>query len=202
MGRYLYLLYRIFSKIRDTSKTIMYRSLVEAGKGVKFFSSTKILNAQGNKSCIKIGDFTTLRGELFIFGHGGKIIIGNNCYIGELTKIWSSSEIVIGDNVLIAHNVNIHDNNSHPINSRERQEHYLKIYNSGHPKNIDLQEKPIKINNNAWIGFNAIILKGVTIGEGAIVAAGSVVTKDVLPYTLVVGNPAREIKILNQNYNE
>jgi acetyltransferase-like isoleucine patch superfamily enzyme len=199
MGRYLYLLYRIFLKIRDTSKTIMYRSLVVAGKGVKFFSSTKILNAQGDKSCIKIGDFTTLRGELFIFGHGGKIIIGNNCYIGELTKIWSSSEIVIGDNVLIAHNVNIHDNNSHPINSRERQEHYSKIYNSGHPKNIDLQEKPIKINNNAWIGFNAIILKGVTIGEGSIVAAGSVVTKDVPSYTIVAGNPAKIVKYLNKD---
>ena len=50
--------------------------------------------------------------------------------------------------------------------------------------------KPIKICSHAWIGMNVIILKGVTIGEGAIVAAGSVVTKDVAPWTIVAGNPA------------
>jgi maltose O-acetyltransferase len=52
------------------------------------------------------------------------------------------------------------------------------------------------INDKAWIGFNAILLKGVVIGEGAVVAAGSVVTKDVEPWTMVAGNPARVIKRL------
>ncbi|NVO02172.1 MAG: hypothetical protein HXX09_05670 [Bacteroidetes bacterium] len=55
---------------------------------------------------------------------------------------------------------------------------------------------PIIINDFVWINFNAIILKGVTIGEGAIIAAGAVVTKDVPPFTLVGGNPARVIKQL------
>ena len=55
-------------------------------------------------------------------------------------------------------------------------------------------KRPISIKNKAWIGFNSIILKGVTIGEGAIVGAGSVVTKDVPPYTIVAGNPARIIR--------
>ena len=54
--------------------------------------------------------------------------------------------------------------------------------------------KPVAIGNNVWIGCKAIILKGVTIGEGAVVAAGSVVTKDVAPFTLVAGNPARVIR--------
>jgi acetyltransferase-like isoleucine patch superfamily enzyme len=54
--------------------------------------------------------------------------------------------------------------------------------------------KPVKINDRVWIGFNSIILKGVTIGEGGIVGAGSVVTKDVPPYTIVAGNPARVIR--------
>ena len=54
----------------------------------------------------------------------------------------------------------------------------------------EINTKEIIIKNNAWIGMRSIILKGVTIGEGAIVAAGSVVTKDVPPYTLVAGNPA------------
>ena len=61
----------------------------------------------------------------------------------------------------------------------------------------DVANQPIKICKNAWIGTRSIILKGVTIGEGAIVAAGSVVTKDVPPYTLVAGNPAIVKKKLN-----
>ena len=56
--------------------------------------------------------------------------------------------------------------------------------------------KPIKVCNDAWIGMNVIILKGVTIGEGAIVGAGSVVTKDVPAWTVVAGNPARVVKSL------
>ena len=179
--------------------TIMYGSTAEIGKGVKFFNTTKILNAQGNKSCIKIGDFSTIRGEFFIFGHGGKIVIGKNCYVGEMSKIWSSIEITIGNNVLIAHNVNIIDNNSHPTNNYERRNHYKNIYTNGHPKEIDLREKPIKINDDVWIGFNSIILKGVTIGEGAIVAAGSVVTKDIPPFTVAAGNPARVVKHINKD---
>lgn len=55
---------------------------------------------------------------------------------------------------------------------------------------------PVRIEDHAWVGFNVIILKGVTIGEGAIVAAGSVVTKDVPAFTVVAGNPARVIREL------
>ncbi|MFN7691728.1 MAG: DapH/DapD/GlmU-related protein, partial [Bacteroidota bacterium] len=58
----------------------------------------------------------------------------------------------------------------------------------------NIASKPIVIHDKVWISFNAIILKGVTIGEGAVVAAGSVVTKDVAPYTMVAGNPAKFIK--------
>ena len=59
-----------------------------------------------------------------------------------------------------------------------------------------VKTKPIKVCKDSWIGMNALILKGVTIGEGAIVAASSVVTKDVPPFTVVAGNPAKEVKKL------
>ena len=63
-----------------------------------------------------------------------------------------------------------------------------------------LQSKSVLAKNSkVWIGFNAIILKGVTIGEGAVVGAGSVVTKDVLPWTVVAGNPARLIREISEN---
>ena len=60
-----------------------------------------------------------------------------------------------------------------------------------------VKDAPISIGNKAWIGFGVTILKGVTIGEGSDIAAGSVVTKDVPSYTLVGGNPAKFIKKLN-----
>ena len=70
----------------------------------------------------------------------------------------------------------------------------MQIISSGHPKQIaDISSAPVVIKDEAWIGFNATILKGVTIGRGAVVGAASVVTKDVADYTIVAGNPAKAI---------
>lgn len=158
-------------------------------------NSAKIENMSNNKDNIKIGKHTYIRGELIVYPHGGKIKIGDYCYIGHNTRIWSASKISIGNNVLISHNVDIHDSNDHPLCARERHEHYKKIITIGHSKDIKgLKEKPIVIEDDAWIGFDSIILKGITIGKGAIIAAGSVVVKDVEPYTIVAGNPARFVK--------
>ena len=157
-------------------------------------SEAKIINVLQDKHKIQIGSFTTIRAELFLYGHGGEISIGQHCYIGKGTRIWSCCHIKIGDRVLIAHDVNIHDNVSHPLESNLRHQHYKHIATIGHPKNgLDLREKPILIDDDAWIGFGSSILRGVTIGKGAIVGACSVVTKNVLPYTIVAGNPAQVI---------
>jgi acetyltransferase-like isoleucine patch superfamily enzyme len=160
-------------------------------------AEAKILNPQGDREKIRIGAYSNVRGELFIYGHGGEIAIGNYCYIGEGTRIWSSGKITIGDKVLIAHNVNIHDSNSHPTNSIERHQHFLEITQSNHPKKLSLDEKEVLIGDNAWIGFNATILKGVKIGKNAIIAACSLVTKDVDDYTVVGGHSAKVIKQLD-----
>ena len=70
------------------------------------------------------------------------------------------------------------------------------IVNGGHPKSLTgVEEAPIVIEDDAWIGFGSAIMKGVTIGRGAIVGACSVVTNDVPPYTMVAGNPARHIGV-------
>ena len=107
--------------------------------------------------------------------------IGNNTSINYRTVISVESSVTIGNNCLIAEETKIFDNNSHGIDSRNRKMTVEDV-------------SPIVIHDNVWIGMNSIILKGVTIGEGAVVAAGSVVTKDVAPMTLVGGNPARQIK--------
>jgi acetyltransferase-like isoleucine patch superfamily enzyme len=137
-----------------------------------------------------------IRGELFVFAHGGRIEIGHDCYIGENSRIWSGASVTIRDHVLISHNVSIMDNLTHPLDTIERRQQVRAIYESGHPRDIRLDDKPVIIDRDAWVGAHAIVLKGVTIGEGAIVGAGAVVTKDVPPYTVVAGNPARVVRAL------
>jgi acetyltransferase-like isoleucine patch superfamily enzyme len=165
------------------------------GENYTFYPETIIANMQNNNSKITIGANTHIRGTLLIFNYGGKITIGNNCYIGDGSRIWSGEEIIIGNDVLIAHTVNIVDTQAHEIDATERSDRYLELISKGPwADKGSIQTKPIVIKDKVWISFNAIILKGVTIGEGAIIAAGSVVTKDVAPYTLVAGNPAVFVK--------
>ncbi len=90
--------------------------------------------------------------------------------------------------------MNIHDQNSHPLDSNLRHLDQMHILEKGFQLENDLKEKEIIIKDDVWIGFNATILKGVTIGKGAIVGACTIVTEDIPDYAVVVGNPARIIK--------
>ena len=155
-----------------------------------------VRNIRKQRNAIRVGAHTHLKGELLTFAHGGEIAIGEYCYVGEQSHIWSASHIRIGDRVLISHNVSIFDSLTHPVSAVQRHQHYRQIITSGHPSRIDLKEAPVCIGNDAWIGCLAIILRGVTIGEGAIVGAGSVVSQDVPPFTIVAGNPARVVREL------
>jgi len=102
--------------------------------------------------------------------------------------------VQIGNRVLISHSVNIHDTNSHSLSAQSRHRHFLDIFVDRASGGLDdIGSRPIIIEDDAWVGFGAAILKGVTIGRGAIVSACSVVTKDVPPFTIVAGNPARQI---------
>jgi acetyltransferase-like isoleucine patch superfamily enzyme len=128
------------------------------------------------------------------FAHGGNIVIGSWCYIGEGSRIWSGSSVSIGDRVLIAHSVNVFDNLTHPINPEARHRQIQAIFTRGHPREVDLDDKPVRIEDDAWIGAGSFVMRGVRIGARAIVAAGSVVTKDVAADTIVAGNPAGIMK--------
>lgn len=148
---------------------------------------------------IVIGEDTFIRGDIQCLSENGKIEIGKECYIGEGTHIWSSSNITIGNRVLIGHNCNIFDNTTHPIDAVERNDAFINICKNGKWKAYDsCYSAPIYIRDDVWIGCNCIILRGVTIGEGAIVGAGSVVTKNVEPYTMVAGNPAKFVKKIEE----
>ena len=165
------------------------------GTDFTFYPETIITNMQNDPSKIVIGTHTNVRGTLQIFKYGGKIMIGNDCYVGDGSRIWSGEEIHIGNDVLISHNVNIVDTQAHELDSAERANRHRALIKDGPwEQKGSIETRRIIIKDKVWISFNVIILKGVTIGEGAVVAAGSVVTKDVEPYTMVAGNPAKFIK--------
>ncbi|MFM6206979.1 acyltransferase [Planktothrix sp.] len=132
--------------------------------------------------------------------YGGKIEIGKNCYIGEGTRIRSGNSIKIGNEVLISDKVNIYDTDSHSLNYVLRHKEFVEVAILNNltidAKELDIKSAPVVIEDQVRIGFNVAILKGVTIGKGSIIEAGSVVTKDVEPFTVVAGNPAKIIKQL------
>lgn len=164
-----------------------------------FYADSRIINLSENPANIRVGNGTLIRSELLVNPYGGCIIIGENSYVGDHSRIWSAESVKIGDYVFISHNVNIMDTNAHEMDADERVENYKLRLRNGYPKEKgSVQSAPIIIEDHVWIGFNAIILKGVKIGKGAIVAAGSVVTKDVPEYHLVAGNPAKIIKDTRQ----
>ena len=111
-----------------------------------------------------------------------ELIIGNNTTINYLTGISVECRVEIGENCVIAGETQIFDNNSHSTHFENNR------------KMTKDDVAPIKIEDHVWIGMRSFILKGVTIGRGSVVAACSVVTKDVPPMTLVGGNPAKIIK--------
>jgi acetyltransferase-like isoleucine patch superfamily enzyme len=173
---------------------LLGRATCRLGSGARLMGTARIRNIRGDSDCIAIGANSIIRGELLTFAHGGKIEIGSWCYVGESSRIWSSSLVQIADRVLIAHGVNIFDNLTHPIDPEERHRQIQNIFTKGHPRHIDLDERPVKIEDDAWIGAGAFVMRGVRIGARAIIAAGSVVTKDVAADAIVAGNPAIVVK--------
>lgn len=165
------------------------------GKYSVVYKTANIINLTGHIEKITIENFVHLRGELLTFPQGGNIRIGKYSYIGEGTRIWSEKDIYIGDHVLISHNVNIIDNDTHPIdNAVLRHEHFKQIITHGHPKDISFCGKKIIIEDDVLICCQAIVLKGVHIGKGSVIGAGAVVTKDIPANCLAVGNPAHVVR--------
>ena len=154
------------------------------------------LDKRNKNSTISIGNNCLINGKLVTETENSSIIIKNNVFVGGKTIIDCKDEIVIEDNVLVSYECIIVDHDSHSLVSNKREDDLLR-FKKGAMKWHEVVSKKITIKKNAWICTRSIILKGVTIGEGAIVAAGSVVTSDVPDYTLFAGNPAIFKKKLN-----
>jgi hypothetical protein len=115
---------------------------------------------------------------------GENIRVGRNVFINQNCTMYDLGGIDIGDEVMIGPNVSL-ITSGHPLEPSRRRDFVIA--------------KPIVIQKNVWIASGAIIIGGVTIGENSVVAAGSVVTRDVPPNTLVGGNPARVIRSIGEN---
>lgn len=161
--------------------------------------ATRIINQTGSIENICIGSKCIILGELITYQHGGHIIVGDFTFIGENSRIWSAKKIVIGSRVQISHNVNIHDNSSHTYDAADRHEDHIYHYMNHKPRpNSSIPSGEIIIGDDVWIGFNSTILKGVKIGNGAIIGANTLVTKDVPANTIVIGNPQRILRNINE----
>lgn len=131
---------------------------------------------------ISVGKNTEVLDGVLILTYGGEISIGQNCSINPYTIIYGHGGTTIGNNVLIAgHCMIIPANHNFAFKSKP-------INEQGESR------KGIIIEDDVWIAHGCSILDGVTLGKGCIVAAGSVVTKSVAPYTIVAGIPAKKIK--------
>ena len=155
---------------------------------------SSIVNPAGRRESIRIGSGSHLYGRLLLFAKSGEIIIGDQCFIGPGSQIWSADRVSIGSRVFLSHGVNIHDNNAHPMSAALRHVQFTRPATPESDRaTAAVRTAPVVIEDDAWLGFNVTVLKGVVIGRGAVIGAASVVTTDVPPWTVVAGNPARQI---------
>lgn len=151
-----------------------------------------------DKIYLTVGDDSVINGTINM--SDAKFTIGDRVMING-SSFYCTRGSTIGNDVLISWGCTIADSNMHSIVSADRIKELAvakQEYDNGtigdNPDLTTINSAPIVIKDKAWIGFNCIIMKGVTIGEGAVIAAGSVVTKDVPDYAVVGGNPAKIIK--------
>ncbi len=180
------------------------KGLVLCGKGTKVFNCSYIrvgknfniddfaeVNGLSKEGIIcgdnvTIGKFSSIRPSNQYGGNIGQgLEIGNNSNIGPYSYVGCSGKITIGNNVMISPRVGLYAEN-HNFDQTD-----VPMKSQGVTTSF------ISIEDDCWIAANSIILAGVTIGHGSIVAAGSVVTKDVPPHSVVAGNPAMVIKSRN-----
>jgi len=170
-------------ELNPTSKIILNSLFVLNTYKVKKSKAEMIVRMESNSTLEVNGGFSFNYGcNVFIY-EGGKLILGSG-YANSGTQIRCTERIEIGKNATIAHDVVIIDSDFHTIE-----------YEDG---SRSAKTAPVIIGDNVWIGREAIILKGVTVGDGAVIAAHSVVTKDVPARSVVGGNPA---KVIRSNVN-
>jgi len=168
-------------------------SSLEVGEGTVLDGAR--LSVRGEGCRLGIGASSRIAAQLVFEQAGAALQIGARTFVGARTVIDAARAIRIGDDVLISSEVLLFDHDSHSLDSRDRADDVRK-WMSGAKDWARVGQAGVVVGDKCWIGARAIVLKGVELGEGAVVGAGSVVTRTVAPFTLVAGNPARPIREL------
>jgi acetyltransferase-like isoleucine patch superfamily enzyme len=179
------LLWRVFES---------FANACELGEGLRLSLHARVINKNAQKR-VRIGDNCAIRGVIRC-NPGAEVVIGDLVYVGDAVVMDAMSRIEIGSHTLLAHGVQILDNDNHPTDAAERAAHFEAILGISKRKDFAIGSAPVSIGRRCWLGFNTAVMKGVSMGEDSIAAAGSMVLKDVPALTLVGGNPARVIKAL------
>ena len=143
---------------------------------------------------IYVGDDSTIDGRSsIVFGARGRarpvLRIGRRTYVGHACSFTVAEQVSIGDDVYVASGVAFLDSPGHPVDPGRRL--------AKQPPDPE-QVRPVHVGDNVWIGTDVMVMPGVTIGEGSVIAARAVVTSDVPPYTLAGGVPARHLRTLDR----
>lgn len=193
-----------YQKVKINSHTKHLDKVMIVGKGFcesklyndrrKQLLNVKINNKTGDKTKIKIGDFCNLSCSVFL-NERGSISIGDYVYMNHV-NLRIDYNLKIGSHCMFGPNVRLWDTRNHPMDPYERHKQCEFIAHHGFIDSYEAGGGDINIGNDVWIGMDSIIMGGVTIGNGSVIAAGSIVTKDVEGNCLYGGVPAKIIKRL------
>jgi len=156
--------------------------------------NVKITNKTGDKSKIRFGDYCNVSTNIFL-NNKGSINVGDFVYMNYV-KMRIDYNLSIGSHCLFGPNVILWDTDSHPLSPKDRHDQCEFIAKNGFIDSYLANGGDIKIGNDVWIGMEVIILGNVNIGDGCVIAAGSIVTKSIPDNVLAGGIPARIIKEL------
>ena len=174
-------------------RTAQFRAAAVCGRAFKATERANIYSHRAERSAIHFGDDAYVDGTVEVYDRG-VLTVGVNFFLGR-SRIYCAHNISIGDHVLISDNVSVMDSDLHPIQASRRRAIAAAWALGEFPDVYDgTPGSPVKISDDVWIGYGACVLKGVNIGQGAIIGACSLVTTDVRPWTIVAGSPAREIR--------
>jgi acetyltransferase-like isoleucine patch superfamily enzyme len=181
----------MLKQLRTSLRSKKNRQAVDhLGEGVELWGSVEKRHPHG---IIAIGEKSRISGYLVIERAESRLSIGKNTLVGPETIVDCAERITIEDDVLISYECIISDCDNHSL-SYSKRKNDLELWRQSQHNWALAAKAPVTIKKGAWLGARTIVLKGVTIGEGAVVGMGSVVTKDVPPFTIVAGNPARVIR--------
>lgn len=175
----------------------IWRQLARAARldaGVRVSLNARVINFDSPERVL-IGAESVVRGILRNEA-GGQISIGSRVYVGDNVILSAARELTVGEWTLLAHGVQVFDNDTHPVDPEGRELHFKRILGHQADGDFTIGSAPVHIGRRCWIGMNSLIFKGVTIGDGTVVAGGSVVTGDLPAGVIAAGNPARPLRSL------